>query len=59
MKKLLLLMCIALFSLTSANAQTFKLGASVGLPAADASDISNLVIGIDAYYYFYRYRCSY
>jgi len=52
MKKLLLLMCIALFSLTSANAQTFKLGASFGLPAADASDISNLVIGIDAYYYF-------
>ncbi|NVJ88090.1 MAG: hypothetical protein HWD82_01425 [Flavobacteriaceae bacterium] len=52
MKKLLLLICIALFSFSSANAQTFKLGGSVGLPAADASDITSLVIGVDAYYYF-------
>ena len=45
-------MSIAILTLTSVNAQTFKFGASVGLPAADAADISTLVLGVDAYYYF-------
>lgn len=52
MKKLLFVTAIAVFSLTSLNAQTFKIGASLGLPAADASDISTFVLGVDAYYYF-------
>jgi hypothetical protein len=51
MKKLLLTAFVILSFLT-AQAQTFKIGASVGLPAADAADISTLVLGIDAYYYF-------
>jgi hypothetical protein len=34
------------------QAQTFKVGATLGLPAADASDISSFVLGVDAYYYF-------
>ncbi|SEQ37142.1 hypothetical protein SAMN05421824_1477 [Hyunsoonleella jejuensis] len=34
------------------NAQTFKIGASAGLPTADASDISSFVLGVDAYYFF-------
>jgi len=36
----------------SGNAQTLKIGGSVGLPAADAADISSFVIGVDVYYYF-------
>ena len=45
-------MSIAALSLTSLNAQTFKIGASLGLPTADASDFTSLVLGVDAYYYF-------
>ena len=52
MKKLLLIMAIATVSLTSMNAQTFKIGASLGLPAADASDFTSFVLGVDTYYYF-------
>ena len=52
MKKLCLAAIIAVFSVTAMQAQTFKLGATVGIPAADASDISTFVLGIDAYYYF-------
>src|SRR5210317_994558 len=52
MKKLLLVAVIALFSMTSMNAQTFKVGASLGIPAADAADISTFVLGVDTYYYF-------
>jgi len=52
MKKLLLVAVVALFSMTSMNAQTFKVGATIGLPAADAADISTFVLGVDAYYYF-------
>ena len=52
MKKLLLVTVVALFSMTSMNAQTFKVGASIGIPVADAKDISTFVLGVDAYYYF-------
>ena len=45
-------MAIATVSLTSMNAQTFKIGASLGLPAADASDFTSFVLGVDSYYYF-------
>lgn len=34
------------------NAQEFKIGASLGLTLADATDISSFVLGVDAYYYF-------
>ncbi len=52
MKKFFLFSIFAVIISAGVNAQTFKLGASVGVPAADAEDISNLVIGVDAYYYF-------
>ena len=52
MKKLLLVTVIAVFSVATLQAQTFKIGATLGLPVADASDISTFVLGIDAYYYF-------
>ena len=51
MKKLLIPI-IALFAIGTISAQTFKIGASAGIPTSDASDISSFVIGIDAYYYF-------
>lgn len=52
MKKLFCLAVAAVLSLSALQAQTFKIGATVGLPAADAADISTFVLGIDAYYYF-------
>lgn len=52
MKKLLILGLLVFGGLFSAQAQTFKVGASVGIPAADAADLSNFVLGVDAYYYF-------
>jgi len=52
MKKILLVATIALFSFSNLNAHTFKIGASAGIPMADAADISSWVLGIDAYYYF-------
>ena len=52
MKKLFLCAVIAVFSVASMQAQTFKIGATLGLPVADASDISTFVLGVDAYYYF-------
>ena len=52
MKKLFLLTIFAVFVIGSVNAQTFKVGASVGIPLADAADISTFVVGVDAYYYF-------
>jgi hypothetical protein len=52
MKKLFFAAAIAVFSVTAMQAQTFKLGATLGLPMADASDISTFVLGVDAYYYF-------
>lgn len=52
MKKLVCIAIIALFGVTNMQAQTFKIGATVGIPGADASDVSTFVLGIDAYYYF-------
>ncbi len=52
MRKLLLAAFIAVFSVTVMQAQTFKIGATAGLPSADASNFSSFVLGIDAYYYF-------
>ena len=52
MKKLLLLTALVLLSYSTAQAQTFKIGASAGLPAADAADLSSFVLGADIYYYF-------
>ena len=52
MKKLIFAAAIAVFSVTAMQAQTFKVGATLGLPMADASDISTFVLGVDAYYYF-------
>jgi len=52
MKKLLILAMLVIFGYCNVEAQTFKVGATLGIPAADASDVSNFVLGIDAYYYF-------
>ncbi len=52
MKKLLLFTALMLLSYSTVQSQTFKVGASLGLPLADASDISSFVLGVDAYYYF-------
>ncbi len=48
MKKLLLVLALALFSFT-ANAQ-FSVGASVGLPSGDAGDITTFAYSVDAAY---------
>ena len=52
MKKLVLVLAIVWFGLSNLNAQEFKIGASIGVPLADAADISSFVLGVDAYYYF-------
>lgn len=52
MKKLLFIIAIVVLSITSVNAQTFKIGASAGVAASDAGDISDWALGVDAYYYF-------
>ena len=52
MKKAILIACLALFSVSNMNSQTFKIGATAGIPMADAADISSFVAGVDAYYYF-------
>lgn len=52
MKKLFCFVIAGFLSLSALQAQTFKLGATVGIPTADASDISDFVLGVDAYYYF-------
>ncbi|KAB1071949.1 hypothetical protein F6U93_00460 [Tamlana haliotis] len=52
MKKLLFVAVISLFSLSSMNAQTFKIGGSVGIPVGDGSDFYTVAVGVDAYYYF-------
>jgi hypothetical protein len=52
MKKIILVCFVALCSSLTMQAQTFKVGATLGLPAADAADVSTFVLGIDAYYYF-------
>lgn len=52
MKKTVLLLTIVLCSFVFCQSQTFKIGATFGLPSADASDISDFVVGADLYYYF-------
>ncbi|OZV69914.1 hypothetical protein [Winogradskyella aurantia] len=52
MKRIALLLTVAMISTFALQAQTFKVGATLGLPAADAADISSFVLGVDAYYYF-------
>jgi len=52
MKKLLLVAALAVFSFTSMNAQTFKIGASAGVAVSDAGDVADWALGVDAYYYF-------
>ena len=52
MKKLVVLLAITWFGLSNLNAQEFKIGASIGVPLADAVDFSSFVLGVDAYYYF-------
>lgn len=52
MKKLMLCL-VAIFFIASLQAQgTFKIGIMGGIPTADAGDISNFVLGADAYYFF-------
>lgn len=52
MKKLFLIAVITVFSMPVIQAQTFKIGGTIGLPTADASDFSTMVLGVDIYYYF-------
>ena len=52
MKKLLFVTAIAVLSLTSMNAQTFKVGATAGVAVSDAGDVADWALGVDAYYYF-------
>jgi hypothetical protein len=52
MKRLLFIIALATVGTMTMQAQTFKIGASLGAPAADAADISSFALGIDAYYYF-------
>jgi hypothetical protein len=52
MKKIKLVLVLAIMSTFALQAQTFKVGATLGLPMADAADISTFVLGVDAYYYF-------
>ena len=52
MRKLLLVIAVALFSF-SANAQSgFSLGANVALPVGNASNVSSFAIGADVTYMF-------
>ena len=50
MKKLIILLLLVGFS--NLHAQEFKVGATLGLPLADAADISTVALGLDTYYYF-------
>lgn len=52
MKKIKLVLVLAIMSTFALQAQTFKVGATLGIPLADAADISTFVLGVDAYYYF-------
>jgi hypothetical protein len=52
MKKLIILLVLGLVGFSNINAQKFKVGATLGLPLADAADISIVVLGLDTYYYF-------
>lgn len=50
MKKLILLIAVVLFSVTSAKAQSLSLGANVGLPTGVASDYASFQLGADLSY---------
>jgi len=52
MKKLIVVLVLSCFGFANLNAQEFKIGASIGVPLADAADLSSFVLGVDAYYYF-------
>lgn len=65
MKKLIVLAAIAVFGLTSVNAQDgvdkvinqaknggFKVGANIGLPLSTAGDVSSFNVGVDIAYLF-------
>ena len=52
MRKIALVLILALAGVTHLEAQTFKIGATAGIPMADAADISDFVVGVDAYYFF-------
>ena len=53
MKKLFLLAAIAVFGLSSVNAQSgFNVGLNIGLPIGDAGDVSSASVGFDANYLF-------
>lgn len=49
MKKLILMAAIAVFGLSNAQSG-FTLGAHVGLPVGDASDVSSFTLGVDGAY---------
>ena len=52
MKKVLVI-CLAMLFYSGLKAQgVFKIGVVAGVPTADAGDISNFVLGADAYYMF-------
>lgn len=52
MRKLLVLFVFLLCSVSTLHSQTFKFGATVGVPLSDAKDAYTYTVGIDAYYYF-------
>ena len=49
MKKLIIIAAMAVFGLSSAQ-EGFKLGAHIGVPVADAGDVSSFNLGLDAAY---------
>ena len=49
MKKLIMIAAMAVFGLSSAQ-EGFKLGAHIGVPVADAGDVSSFNLGLDAAY---------
>ncbi|MCX2681480.1 hypothetical protein OOZ15_16110 [Galbibacter sp. EGI 63066] len=51
MKKLLLVVIATLGIAFTTNAQSFSLGAHLGIPVGDASDFSNFNAGVDATYF--------
>jgi hypothetical protein len=53
MKKLFFTAIIAVFSMTSMNAQgTFSAGVNLGLPVGDAGDVFTFAVGLDLNYMF-------
>ena len=52
MKKVLLVLSLALFSYTVSAQGVFKIGATVGVAASDADEIADWALGVDAYYMF-------